>query len=442
MTKDYIKRQFSNFYNEVIKGSFAKSEELNNLNANNINIVSAPQVVYDMTHLSSIHANSIIENGVLTFICPTRDNRRIAQQKINIKDMENGIFKVRVNVTECVGKYYIFLNASKKTGGTLNKPLTNFEQAGVYEAEVDLNYYAVYEDLDVANVNISINNANVNAEGENNYRIVIDKWDILSGGNSELSEYDGQTVAEVLSVINAKVENTNTTSDSNTLIAPNGEVYLAQIENNGSVSYIPKLPSNILYLGNSLLLGWTNRGMASVDVSGDYYYKVNHYLEEKGKTLTTERYKVVDFERFTTDEQVTTWFTEFLSDKMSNDRDLVLIQLGDNVSSSDLTEFTKSCGMLCSYVRENCPNARVAWVDTWWGNTNKNTIIKNACAKYGCIYIHISDLYTSANKSSIGTTYIDSNGVEQTITDQTVANHPSDTGFTAIANRIIETLFT
>lgn len=30
MTKDYIKRQFSNFYNEVVKGNFAKSEDIKN----------------------------------------------------------------------------------------------------------------------------------------------------------------------------------------------------------------------------------------------------------------------------------------------------------------------------------------------------------------------------------------------------------------------------
>lgn len=106
------------------------------------------------------------------------------------------------------------------------------------------------------------------------------------------------------------------------------------------------------------------------------------------------------------------------------------------------------------YVREGIPvldiedekipdwGERVAWVGEWYSTSAKQTIIRDACAKYGCAFIDISDLPSvSGNQSYVGATYIDANGQEQTITNSGVASHPSDQGFTQISESIIATLF-
>ena len=448
MTKDYIKRQFSNFYNEVIKGKFAKSEDVENLNTDDIG-VKRQTVVFDINHLTNIRNTQSgglsLENGVFTFTAPKSGNIW-ADYLITDSDLANssGIGKVKINVKEVSGTWCTYFIYKKKSDGkTAYSKQSNYSISKVGEMviDLDLNYLSVYRDYDGNGINVAIANDD-NSTDDVAYTIVIDKYNLVYGRNNGL---EGSNLTQVLTNINAKVDSTsnNAIADNTSLATPSGEKYIMQIKNDGSLVAVPKLPSNILYIGNSTLVAFGTHGMASTTVDDDYYAKVNAYLIDKGKTLTTEKQAGYDFENCTTDSAVETWLSGTLSAKMSNDRQLVIIQLGDNVNNADRkAEFEKSCGRLCSYIRENCPNARVAWVGLWYSDSARLNVIKNACNKYGVTFVDIHDLKDVAgNQSYIGAKYIDANGEEQTITQSGVASHPSDQGFTAIANRIITTLF-
>lgn len=432
MTKDYLKRQFSNFYNEVIKGKFA------NLNTDDVGIASA-QIIYDINHISigsNVSDYASLVDGVYTFNAPIGSSR-YSQYKIKDSDIKGGVCTVKINVTEISGSWAIQKVFFDTSGTRRAENVITIKDIGEYSVTVDLDHETVYNNY--RGDGLFINVANISSStSEVTYTIKIDKYDTVLGDGQTI---EGGNLTEVLQGINAKINTTISGNSSSELVAPNGNKYITQLKADGSLVAIPKLPSNILYIGNSLLIGFGTHGMASTTVNDDYYAKVNAYLESKGKTVVTDKISGVDLEHASTDTEVNTWLTESLSAKMSNDRQLVLIQLGDNAGTT-IEEFRKSCGMLISYVRENCPNARVVWVGMWYSSQDKLDIVTENCNKYGITFIDIHDLATKTeNKSTIGAKYIDENGVEQTISQSGVANHPSDAGFTAIANRIITTLF-
>lgn len=413
---------------------YAKSEELN---TDNIEL-SPAKTVYDINHLSigsTVSPYATLENGIYTFNAPI-GSVKFASYKIKDNYIEGGICTVDINVTECTGNWAVQKVFYDTSGTKHTENVQTINKAGEYKVEVDINYDTVYNNY--RGDGISINVVNISSStSDTTYTIVIDRYDTVLGNGQTI---EGNNLTDVLIGINAKINSSANTNNASELVAPNGEKYILQVKSNGTLVAIPKLPSNILYIGNSLLTGFGTHGMASTTVNDDYFAKVNGYLESKGKTVVADKISGVDLEHASTDVEVNTWLTNSLSVKMSNDRQLVIIQLGDNAGET-IEEFERSCGMLISYVRENCPNARVVWVGMWYSSQVKVDIVTEACSKYGISFININDINKAENRSEIGATYIDGNGNEQTISESGVANHPSDVGFTAIANRIITTLF-
>lgn len=473
MTKEYLRRQFQNFKNVLLDATYATKAELadidigdldltdyakktdlnsyatksdlanidvgnlENLTTDDIGVGNEKNIVFDINHLSigsSLAPYATLENGIYTFNAPI-GSVKYARYKIQDKDIEGGIYTVDINVTECTGNWAVQKVYYDTSGTAHMENVYTINKAGEYKVEVDINYETVYNNYRGDGISINVVNA-ISSTSEVTYTIKIDRYDTFTGSDSELI---GKNLTEILNNLSAQITS-NSINDNSTMISPTGEEYLMQVTSNGSLVAVPKLPSNILYIGNSLLLGFGNHGMASTTVNDDYYAKINAYLESKGKTLTTARVKGADFENAANDATVNAWLSNTLSEYMSNDRQLVLIQLGDNAGET-IEEFRKSCGMLISYVREHCPNARVAWVGMWYSSQTKLDIVTEACNKYGITFIDIRDINKAEYRSTIGATYIDENGNEQTITQDGVANHPNDQGFTAIANRIITTLF-
>ena len=437
MTKDYIKRQFSNFYEQVVKSR---------MNTDYIKIAKATKL-FDISHIeipNPYKYSVYLTNGVLSVYAPP-EGSVWGNYKILDSDLSdnNGRATIKINVAGINGTYKLALHYKRKSNGnTRIYEIHTFSEVGEYEYTLDLQHLTVYEDYDGNGVYVIIFNYGVNNESytDHTYFINVDKFDTIVGEDSNL---EGDNLTECLSIISAQMDNAVSQLDGSVELAtPNGTSYVLQIKNDGTLQTVPKLPNKVLYIGNSLLLGFTNRGMAATTVDKDYYAIVNSYLSAKVQNYTPQKMSGTGFESCTTDTRVTDWFTSDLAPKMSNDIQLVIIQLGDNVNTAEkVAEFEKSCGMMASYVRENCPNARVCWVGSWLSDTKEN-IYKSACAKYGLTYIPIHDLQLiEGNMSSIGTTYIDYEGNEQTITTEGVAMHPSDKGFEAIAERMIKTLF-
>ncbi len=267
------------------------------------------------------------------------------------------------------------------------------------------------------------------------------------------------------------------------LISPDGSKWTIQVSNSGALISIPVIPNNALFIGNSLLLGFGEFGMAASDVEHDYY----HYITSLNPEGSYTRLSGSGFEASTSTEIATQWMNDALLPELNDELDLVIVQLGDNVNTEDKRRtFSETCKMILTYIRTHAPNARVVWVGSWYAKNLKTTYEK-ACKETGCMYVDITDIdgsnkiggiYTVSQSTSTtysvdsfevledkqikiyftvegnqynATVHYDSYssnagvsvtivGKEKVITSSGVASHPGNSGMLAIANRIAYSL--
>lgn len=221
------------------------------------------------------------------------------------------------------------------------------------------------------------------------------------------------------------------------------------------LSYVPKtnymcrynMPTKILFLGNSLLLGMDTDnshggafGMASTSPQNDYAYYVEQAILQKNKFAEFSKFHIGEFEM--AENNVTA--NNYISANKSiwTEKDLVIVQLGENVNNDKRRQtFKKNFKKLISDIRSKSPNAVILCVTGWYYNEEVSDIVLNTCKNYNCGYLNISHLYTTENKATnhVGETvkYYDGN---TTNIRETLATHPYNTGMKAIADEIIEIL--
>ena len=217
------------------------------------------------------------------------------------------------------------------------------------------------------------------------------------------------------------------------VVAPSGAKYVTQIDDKGSFVNVPVVPSKTLYLGNSLLTG-----MAASAAGNDYYSLINKAISYSNADHTASKLQSNTWENCTTTSAQNTWVTSTLLPYLTEDIELVIIQLGDNVNTAQkLAVFEYGMKAMLTYIRTHCPKARVVWVGAWYQTAGKMEIMQRACKATGCSFINIWDLNTSANCAAIGDTYLKEDGTTAEITDGGVASHPNDAGHKAIANRVL-----
>ena len=286
---------------------------------------------------------------------------------------------------------------------------------------------------------------------------------------------DAKAVGDMFSDLNDRVGDTTLTN----LISPDGSKWTIQVSNSGAIISIPVIPNNALFIGNSILLGFGEFGMAASDAEHDYY----HYISSLNPKGSYARLSGSGFEGSTSTRIATQWMNDVLLPELNNELDLVIVQLGDNVNTEEKRRtFSETCKMILEFIRTHAPNARVVWVGSWYAKELKTTYEK-ACKETGCMYVDITDI-TGANKiggiytvsQSTSTDYsVDSFevlegkqikiyftvggnqydatvhydsyssnagvsvtivGKEKVITSSGIASHPGNNGMLSIANRI------
>lgn len=164
------------------------------------------------------------------------------------------------------------------------------------------------------------------------------------------------------------------------------------------------IPNKVLFLGNSLLLGFDTFGMAAEDSNHDYYYYIMKKLTELNSNIYSVKNEIYSFERCISNAEVNFYIYDILSSLLTNDLDLVIIQAGDNVATDEqLKCFRDSCEYLIKYIKEHTDNAYVVWVGEWFSSKERQLIIADACEKADALFIDISDLISvSGNKNKVG----------------------------------------
>lgn len=406
------------------------------VNAEDVSI-NNPLVATIYDHVDDYNNVASFENGILT-----QEYSGTGNQWWHIPfshdDITSNFVLINTKVDSLIGEIRVYLQAYTNSGEIRYLHLYDISSAGEYDNQIDLNYFVVYSNIDLSK-NLSILFANKSAD----LKAVYSKADIFD----RVTQLDtDKNLLETLEVMNTDITslkgNIQTATNNIKLIGSDGQKYVIQVSSGNLVS-VPVLPKNILYIGNSLLLGWGTFGMAASNSSEDYYTYVNDYVRSQGIDLVANKISGTTFEGCTTIDAQNQWFNDTLINSLNNDLDMVIIQLGDNVNTAEkLAVFAFGAKNLVKFIREHAPNARVVWVGEWYSNAEKQMYIANACSAYGAVFVDISSLPSvSGNTANIGDVITFDDGTTTTIENSGVASHPSSQGMRAIADRIIETLF-
>lgn len=281
--------------------------------------------------------------------------------------------------------------------------------------EFDPAYYAVYKGYNSFFYIMAVNGI----EGSN-YDISVYVNNFLSAQYMN-GDYDNLT--SLITAMQNKINdlegrvNTLESSDRIILTAPNGQKYIIQCNNVGSLFTVPLYAEVVSYVGNSLLLGNGDFGMNATEKTKDYAAIIGETIQEKGTgSYLAVKISGTTFEDATTQQEVNAWIEDVLTVDLDENSELVLIQLGDNINTPEKrSNFENTCSTLLSKIRKYCSKARVAWVYGWYVNDQVRSIIQENCKLYGVDYIEINDLNTPENQSSIGTVIISESLKTQTI---------------------------
>lgn len=252
------------------------------------------------------------------------------------------------------------------------------------------------------------------------------------------------------------------------------------------------VPSNAVFIGNSLIMGNGTFGVSASDISKDYFSIIKSTYEKLNPDYKAARVSGKMVEKTTDQKEARRFLAAEVAPTLSDSTDLVVIQLGDNFTTPDeLTYMDRTVGDIYETVCTNAPHARVVWVGEWYSTEQKQNILKKMAEMNQAEFIDISDINIEDNQGRVGdiitypdwhaqeieyseytasgdtleitfvernksytVTLSDVNSYEDDeknkklkvishqgiVTDTDVATHPNDKGFQLIAERILEGL--
>lgn len=350
-----------------------------------------------------------------------------------------------------------------------NNLLVDFKQYG-------LNYSAGYNEFDFLDQDIPVNNGDyVFIDCSNlgvyqpdsshplaNATRVQDAHHVIQGQYSGNTFYSGDFLASFeYSVVPANstqlAKSLNKTISANSekvdsikkqvkqvavLTSPSGKKFRISVDDNGSLSAVSTIPTNVQVFGNSLT-GYYKTGspaLGATDPDHDWFHYFSEYVKNINPNATVNRHTVAPWEQNATGRDVQ--FDQLFKPYLSQDTDLVVLQVGDNVNREDSHSTFKNDVMdLFKRVKEVSPKAKIYFVGIWFCNwPDMIDSVKAACDKYDGTFVSITDLASPDNQSHIGEKVTLSDGSTTTITSEGEAIHPGNTGYKKIADRLIDSL--
>ena len=347
---------------------------------------------------------------------------------VTIPDPGN-IVHVEFDVEGAQGAVYVSSTTDPVQGGT-----SVGGGSGHVHITFDPSYYPVHKGFEVKYIHITTGTGGTTYEKTAIKNLKVYQNPFIEAG------IEGETLTDALLSLSKQKQTTATGTTQALLVNPNGEKVALQVGSDGLMYGARVNPQKALFIGNSLLLGFGEFGMAASSATKDYYYLFNEVAKTKTPGYTSTRLGGSNWERLTSTEAQNAWLNNELAQHLTSDIDLVVVQLGDNVPTENTELFKTGCEEMLRFIRTKCPKARVAWMGAWYQTADRNSAMVNACQNTGSVFINIWDLYTADNQSAIGNTYTNPDGTIGTITSAGVASHPGDKGFKAIANRMLVTL--
>lgn len=206
---------------------------------------------------------------------------------------------------------------------------------------------------------------------------------------------------------------------------------------------LDSLPHNVLCIGNSITLhqpldkvNWYSRnGMVASKPEFDYC----HVLESKLKKLNNKS--------SVTPVDVASWERDFnasldsLLHDVIQDKDIIVIRLGENVDGDNINKFSKELPRLIEYCQQY--SKHIVITGLYWSHLQKEMAIVENAKNFKLKYVPIDwiwDLYKKECSPKEGDTLYDTNGKQYQIKGNFITKHPNDKGMEMIADCIYNAL--
>ncbi|MBQ3015173.1 MAG: hypothetical protein IJD79_00175 [Clostridia bacterium] len=215
---------------------------------------------------------------------------------------------------------------------------------------------------------------------------------------------------------------------------------------------VPRVPSHVLFVGNSLVFGMGKRyGMCASSPDKDYFHYVSETIKKYNPVCKFDKLYGSMFEHAESLSAFDTWYNTDCAvdparpipakDAFSPDLDLILLQLGDNINTDEkLATFLVTGDILIEKIKEACPRARIIWVHGWYNRARTSPPIRELCERWGLERIDIGAIRSHATEAHSQKYYFDMNeGCEREVSERWIT-HPGNLGMKKIADKIIEKL--
>lgn len=211
----------------------------------------------------------------------------------------------------------------------------------------------------------------------------------------------------------------------------------------------PHALKNVLFVGNSILLGMENiYGMCASSPKKDYAYLVS---EEIKKAYPDCKFFKLHGSGMEHSESLEAFEDVFYKspnvytghpviDSLTPDLDLIILQITDNVNTEKKTEtFHKTAELLLQRIRERCPHAELLWVYGWYYKRALNERLLELIEQYDVEPVDLRPFRYKANEAMRGMLYESADGSMKAAKELWLT-HPGDNGMKAIADKIISVL--
>ncbi len=248
------------------------------------------------------------------------------------------------------------------------------------------------------------------------------------------------------SLVEEKVTDGKETVGLDNIVIENGEKRAVVKQIDGTEITVPIVPSKVLFMGNSLLLGMTYYGMCATDPQNDYYYHVSNEIKKHNPSCEFIKLHGVHFE---CNDTVQSFYDNVYKnpnrvtgrptiEDLCDDIDLAIIQIGDNANNPERVEvYKQTCEPFMKILKENCPKARIIWVYGWYNKTPTHTELMAALNKWKIESIDLSAMMPhKENQATSGQSYVKPDGTTDIVPDGWIS-HPGNVGMYRIAQKII-----
>lgn len=211
---------------------------------------------------------------------------------------------------------------------------------------------------------------------------------------------------------------------------------------------VPVVPNKVLFIGNSILLGMSGAyGMCASSPRHDYCCHVQQAILAHSPNCKFYKLYGSMFEHATSREEFEAWWGidpngytgKPAKDSFTEDLDLIIIQLGDNVGIQKLANFLECTPILLQRIKALCPRARILWVCGWFNSPLTTPPIARFCEEWKLELVDILPARSPESQSYSGAPYETADGSTATVKD-TWITHPGDLGMRRIADKILDTL--